>query len=56
MEAWFNKRLTIYQDFGVVDQAQEGFRGLFGHLVMCYLDLHPRNLILDSEGRVWLLD
>jgi len=23
---------------------------------MCHLDIHPRNLILDSQGKLWLLD
>lgn len=56
MEAWFDERLAVCRDFGVVDQKQEGFRGLFQHLVMCHLDLHPRNLILDCRGQVWLID
>ena len=56
MEAWFDERLAVCRDFGLVDQAQEGFHGLFQHLVMCHLDLHPRNMILDYRGQVWLID
>lgn len=56
MEAWFDERLAVCRDFGILDHTQEGFHGLFQHLVMCHLDLHPRNLILDCRGQVWLID
>jgi Ser/Thr protein kinase RdoA (MazF antagonist) len=32
------------------------FSGLFDELVMCHLDLHTKNMILDSRNKVWLLD
>ncbi|KAL4896060.1 hypothetical protein BDV59DRAFT_171950 [Aspergillus ambiguus] len=56
MERWFDRRLAVCQEFGVVDHAQKGFHGLFQDLVMCHLDLHPRNIILDCQGKVWLID
>ncbi|GIJ85613.1 hypothetical protein Asppvi_004472 [Aspergillus pseudoviridinutans] len=56
MERWFDGRLAVCRGFGVVDQAHEGLRGLFRDLVMCHMDLHPRNIILDGRGKVWLID
>ncbi|GIK00428.1 hypothetical protein Aspvir_004453 [Aspergillus viridinutans] len=56
MERWFDGRLAVCRQFGLVDQAQEGFRGLFRDLAMCHMDLHPRNIILDGRGKVWLID
>lgn len=56
MEAWFNERLAVCREFGITDEGQKGFRGLFRRLVMCHMDLHPRNVILDSQGKAWLID
>ncbi|KAB8069845.1 kinase-like domain-containing protein [Aspergillus leporis] len=56
MEGWFDDRLAVCQDFGIVDAGQPGFGGLFQHLVMCHMDIHLRNLILDDQGKVWLID
>ena len=57
MEAWFNDRLLVCHDFSHASQTPPGcFTGRFDKLVMCHLDIHPRNLILDSHEKLWLLD
>jgi serine/threonine protein kinase len=57
IEDWFNDRLLVCHDFGHASQTPPGcFAGRFDELVMCYLDIHPRNLILDGQGKLWLLD
>jgi len=57
MEDWFNNRLLVCHDFNHAIQTPSGwFAGRFNELVMCYLDIHPRNLILDSQSKLWLLD
>jgi hypothetical protein len=57
IEDWFNNRLLVCHDFGHARQIPSGwFTGKFDELVMCYLDIHPRNLILDDQGKLWLLD
>ena len=32
------------------------FSSDFDNLVMCHLDIHLRNLILDGQGKLWLID
>jgi hypothetical protein len=50
MEDWFNDRLLVCHDFGHASQTPPGwFAGRFDELVMCHLDIHPRNLILDGQ-------
>jgi tRNA A-37 threonylcarbamoyl transferase component Bud32 len=56
METWFNERLLVCQEFGRAPRTQASFSGKFDKLVMCHLDIAPRNLILDGQGRVWILD
>ena len=56
LEAWFNERLVVCQQFGRAPHEQPTFTGQLRPLVMCHLDLFPRNMILDLQGRVWLLD
>lgn len=57
IEDWFNDRLLVCHDFGHASQTQSGwFSGQFDDLVMCHLDIHPRNLIVDGQGELWLLD
>lgn len=56
MEDWFNDRLLVCHDFGHALQTPPGwFTGKFDELVMCHLDIHPRNMILDSQNKLWLL-
>ncbi|KAJ5577554.1 uncharacterized protein N7459_006518 [Penicillium hispanicum] len=56
LEAWFDERLAVCRDFGVTDKVQRSFRGEFQRLVMCHMDLHPRNIMLDCDGKDWLID
>ncbi|KAL2045452.1 hypothetical protein ABVK25_012096 [Lepraria finkii] len=56
MEAWFNERLLVCQQFNLASQTQPSFSGQLQPLVMCHLDIAPRNLMLDRHGKVWLLD
>lgn len=55
IESWFNERLVVCQDFGRVAHTTS-FTGQFRNLVMCHMDLHMRNLILDRDGKLWLID
>jgi thiamine kinase-like enzyme len=56
MEAWFDERLAVCREFRVADRSQSDFRGSFPRLVMCHMDLHERNIILDCHGKAWLID
>jgi serine/threonine protein kinase len=56
MEAWFNDRLLVCQEFGLVSWNQSTFKGQFKRLVMCHMDLHEQNLLIDSHGKIWLID
>jgi aminoglycoside phosphotransferase (APT) family kinase protein len=57
MEDWFNTRLRVCHDFGHAIQTPPGwFTGQFDELVMCHLDIHFGNLILDDQDKLWLLD
>jgi hypothetical protein len=57
IEDCFNDRLLVCHDFGHASQRPPGcFAGRFDELVMCHLDIHSRNLILDGQGKLWLLD
>ena len=56
LEQWFNERLQVCKNFGRVAKGWPGFTGRFKELVMCHMDLHTRNIILDGQGRVWLVD
>lgn len=57
IEEWFNDRLLVCHDFGHTTDTPPGwFTGHFDELVMCHLDMHPLNLILDGQGKLWLLD
>jgi serine/threonine protein kinase len=48
MEPWFNQKLKILGRGDVT--------GRFSDLIMCHMDIKLRNLILDKEGRLWILD
>jgi hypothetical protein len=56
MEAWFNECLIVCQEFGRASKSQPSLTGQFSRLVMCHLDVAPRNLILDHQGKIWMLD
>ncbi|KAB8229917.1 uncharacterized protein BDW43DRAFT_314563 [Aspergillus alliaceus] len=54
LEAWFNDRLEISQKFHQAPDTVPPFH--FDKLVLTHLDIAPRNLILDPDGKVWLID
>ena len=56
MEQWFNERQRVCKDFGRVSEDDPDFSGTFNQLVMCHMDLHMDNLILDLNNNIWLLD
>ena len=56
LEAWFNERLLVCKQFGQVPQTEPDFSMRHLALVMCHMDISARNLILDPQGKVWLLD
>ncbi len=56
IENWFNERLLVCQQFRRASPTHPGFSGHFDVLVMCHMDIAARNLILDEEGKIWLLD
>lgn len=56
MEDWFNERLLVCKEFNRVSYDHPGFSGKFRKLVMCHIDVAPRNMILDRDGKIWLLD
>ncbi len=54
---WFNDRLLVYCDFCHATQVPQGyFASQFDELDMRYLGIHPRNLILHDQDKLWLLD
>ncbi|KAL9025555.1 MAG: hypothetical protein Q9196_005640 [Gyalolechia fulgens] len=56
LESWFDERLLVCQEFHRAPQTHPSFSGQFQNLVMCHMDIAPRNLILDRQLRVWVLD
>ncbi|RAK89153.1 hypothetical protein BO79DRAFT_172300 [Aspergillus costaricaensis CBS 115574] len=54
LEAWFDGRLEVGRLFKRVPDDIPPFR--FDKLVLTHQDVMPRNLILDGEGLVWLID
>ncbi|EEP79738.1 predicted protein [Uncinocarpus reesii 1704] len=54
MEDWFNRKLEICQSFKQAPDAVPPF--CFDKLVLTHQDIALRNLILDPEGKVWLID
>lgn len=56
LESWFDERLPVCQQFHRAPQTQPSFSGQFRNLVMCHMDIAARNLVLDRQRRVWVLD
>jgi aminoglycoside phosphotransferase (APT) family kinase protein len=54
MEDWFNRKLAICQHFKQAPDTVPPF--CFERLVLTHQDIAPRNLILGSTGKVWLID
>ncbi|GIK01870.1 hypothetical protein Aspvir_005911 [Aspergillus viridinutans] len=53
-EGWFNHKLEICKKFNQAPQDIPAFR--FTEFVLTHQDISPRNLILDPDGQVWLVD
>lgn len=57
LEEWYNDRLLACHDYcHIAYLALGAFSGQFNKLVMCHLDFNERNILLDDEGKVWLID
>jgi len=56
IESWFNGRQSVCKRLRRIHQDAPDFSGLFDKSVMCHLDLHTKNIILDPRNKVWLLD
>jgi thiamine kinase-like enzyme len=46
----------MYQEFNRVPRTQYSFSGKFDILAICHLDIAIKNLLLDGQERVWILD
>nr|XP_023925520.1 uncharacterized protein LOC112036926 [Quercus suber] len=55
LQYWLNNRLRICKRFERVPQDRPPFELAEG-LVMCHMDLHPMNIIVDAQGAPWFLD
>jgi hypothetical protein len=53
-EGWFNHKLEICEKYTQPPQDIPDFR--FTEFVLTHQDISPRNLILDPDGQVWLVD
>lgn len=57
LEERYNGRILVCHDYFQAKHLSSGaFPGKFNKLVMCHLDLNERNILLDDEGQVWLID
>ena len=55
--SWFNACLNLCQSFGKASRQQPFDDDIKADsLVMCHMDLHLQNLILDNAGKLWLID
>lgn len=54
LETWLNNRQDVCKDFNRVPQDRPPF--VVADLVMSHMDLHPHNIIMDTDGRPWLID
>ncbi|KAF2759358.1 kinase-like protein [Pseudovirgaria hyperparasitica] len=56
LEKYFNERLQIAKNFSRVSKSIPPFNLETSIFVLTHLDIAPRNLVLDSDGKVWLID
>lgn len=56
LNACFNERLSVCKQFGSQLEMRPFTSSDFQPLVLCHMDLFPRNIILDPNGKIWLLD
>ena len=56
LEEWYTHKLNVMKRFGSVAEDSPSFAGKFTHSVMCRMVIAPRNIILDAEDNIWLID
>jgi serine/threonine protein kinase len=56
LESFFNQRLEIAKSFSRVSKSIPPFNFDNFKFALTHLDIAPRNLVLDSDGKVWLVD
>jgi thiamine kinase-like enzyme len=54
LEDWYNHKINVCIKFKQLSRWVPRFR--FKRLVFTNQDIAPRNLILDSRGKVWMID
>ncbi|KAH7348447.1 kinase-like domain-containing protein, partial [Rhexocercosporidium sp. MPI-PUGE-AT-0058] len=54
LEDWCNHKIDVCIQFQQLDQRAPRFK--FRRLVLTHQDIARRNLVLDAEGKVWLID
>lgn len=54
LEAWCNHKIDVCIRFQQLTPSAPRFR--FDSVVFTHQDMAPRNLILDAQGKVWLID
>ncbi|RAH65685.1 APH-domain-containing protein [Aspergillus aculeatinus CBS 121060] len=53
-EGWFNRKLAVCKQCRKAGPDVPAFR--LGEFVLVHQDISPRNLVLDGDGQVWLVD
>jgi thiamine kinase-like enzyme len=56
MEIWFDSRLTVCRQYRNAPRDGFSFIDKLRPLVLCHLDIHTHNVIVDKQGSLWLLD
>lgn len=54
LEDWCNHKIDVCIRFKQLQQSAPRFR--YQRLVLTHQDIAPRNLILDAQGKVWMID
>ena len=54
LEDWCNHKIDVCIQFKQLEQHVPRFK--FRRLVLTHQDIAPRNLVLDAQGKVWMID
>lgn len=54
LEDWCNHKIDVCVQFKQLEQNTPRFK--FRSLVLTHQDIAPRNLVLDAQGKVWMID